>query len=106
MNTCDDRSQLVTHNMLIYFVVSVGILSSHFTSGLQSKGIDLVAHLCINESTKRNMSKSSENANQPPSFVVSTKSMFQLVSTGDIIGRVQESKLYIYWFCFVDIVVL
>ena len=44
----------------------------------------------------------SENANQPPSFVVSTKSMLQLVSTGDIIGRVHV----IYPLVFVDIVVL
>ena len=48
-----------------------------------------MAHLCIYESTKRNMSKPRENTNQPPSFVVSAKSMFQLVSAGDIIGRVQ-----------------
>ena len=43
------------------------------------------------------MRKPSENANQPPSFVVSTKSMFQLVSTGDIIGRVQV--IYLLFFC-------
>ena len=79
-----------------------------FTVGLQShepKCIDLevgMAHLCIRELTKRNMSKPRENANQPPSFVVSTKSMLQLVSTDDIIGRVHV----IYLLVFVDIVVL
>ena len=53
-----------------------------------------MAHLCIDESTKRNMSKPRENrTNQPPSFVVSAKSMFQLVSDGDIIGRVQVIDL-------------
>ena len=62
-----------------------------------------MAHLCIYESTKRNMSKPSDNANQPPRFVVSAKSMFQLVSAGDIIGRVQV--IYIYWYV-VDTVVL
>ena len=61
-----------------------------------------MAHLCIHDSTKRNMSEPSENANQPQSFVVSTKSMFQMVSTGDIIGRVQV----IYLLVFVDIVIL
>ena len=64
-----------------------------------------MAHLCIYESTKRNMSKVSkprENTNQPPSFVVSSKSMFQLVSAGDIIGRVQVFDLLV----FIDIVVL
>ena len=35
-------------------------------------------------------------------FVVSAKSMFQLVSTGDIIGRVQVIDLLV----FIDIVVL
>ena len=78
---------------------------SHFTVGLQSKCIDLeisMTHLCIYESTKRNMSKPTENTNQPPSFVVSAKSMFQLVSAGDIIGRVQVLDLLV----FIDIVVL
>ena len=61
-----------------------------------------MSHLFIHYSTKQKMSKPSENANQSPSFVVSTKSMFELVSTGDIIGRVQD----IYLLIFVDIVVL
>ena len=61
-----------------------------------------MTHLCIHDSTKRNMTKPSENANQPPSFVVSTKLTFQLVSTGDIIGRVPV----IYILVFVDIVAL
>ena len=52
--------------------------------------------------TKRNMSKPKENASHPPSFVVSAKSMFQLVSAGDIIGRVQV----IYLLVFIDIVIL
>ena len=60
-----------------------------------------MAHLCIYESTKRNMTKPRENTNQPPSFVVSAKSMFQLVSVGDIIG-VQVIDLL----AFIDIVVL
>ena len=60
-----------------------------------------MAHLCIYESTKRNMSKPRENTNQPPSFVVSAKSMFQLVSAGDIIG-IQVIDLLV----FIDIVVL
>ena len=51
--------------------------------------------------TKHEQTK--ENANQPPSFVVSAKSMFQLFSTGDIIGRVPS---YISIVFFVDIVVL
>ena len=42
-----------------------------------------MVYVCIYESTKRNMSKPRENTNQPPSFVVSAKSMFQLVSAGD-----------------------
>ena len=61
-----------------------------------------MAHLCIYESTKRNMSKPRENTNQPPGFVVSAKSMFQLVSAGDIIGRIQVIDLLV----FIDIVVL
>ena len=61
-----------------------------------------MAHLCIYESTKRNMSKPRENTNQPPSFVVSAKSMFQLVSARDIIGRVQVFDILV----FVDIMVL
>ena len=61
-----------------------------------------MAHLCIYESTKRNMSKPRQNTNQPPSFVVSAMSMFQLVSAGDIIGRVQVIHLLV----FIDIVVL
>ena len=61
-----------------------------------------MAHLCIYESTKRNMSKPRENTNQPPSFVVSALSMFQLVNAGDIIGRVQVFDLLV----FIDIVVL
>ena len=48
------------------------------------------------------MSKPRENTNQPPSFVVYAKSMFQLVSAGDIIGRVQVIDLLL----FRDIVVL
>ena len=48
------------------------------------------------------MTKPRENTNQPPSFVVSAKSMFQLVSAGDIIGRVQVIDLLV----FIDIVVL
>ena len=60
-----------------------------------------MAHLCIYESTKRNMSKPRENANKPPSFVVSAKSMFQLVSVGDIFGRVQVIDVLV----FIDIVV-
>ena len=86
-------------------VVLDGTVSSYFTFGLQCKGIDLeisMTHLFIREATKRNMSKPIENVNQPTSFVVSAKSMFQLVSTGDIIGRV----LIIYLLVFVDIVVL
>ena len=43
-----------------------------------------------------------ENANQPLSLVLSAKSMFQLVSTGDTIGRVQV----VYLVVFVDIVIL
>ena len=61
-----------------------------------------MAHLCIYESTKRNMSKPRENTNQPPSFVVSAYSIFQLVRAGDIIGRVQGFDLLV----FIDIVVL
>ena len=61
-----------------------------------------MAHLCIDESTKWNMSKPRENTNQPPSFVVSAKSMFQLVSVCDIIGTVQVIDLLV----FIDIVVL
>ena len=64
-----------------------------------------MAHLCIYESTKRNMSKPRQNTNQPPSFmgfIASAKSMFQLVSAGDIIGRVQVRDLLV----FIDIVVL
>ena len=61
-----------------------------------------MAHLCLYESTKRNMSKPRENTNQPPSCVVSAKSMFQLVSAGDIIGRAQVINLLV----FMDIVVL
>ena len=61
-----------------------------------------MVQFCIHESTKRNMRKPRENANQSLSFVVSAKSMFQLVSTGDIIGKVQV----IYLLVFVDIVVL
>ena len=61
-----------------------------------------MAHLCIYESTKRNMSKPRENTNQPPSFVVFAKSMFKLISAGDMIGRVQVIDLLI----FIDIVVL
>ena len=61
-----------------------------------------MAHLCINESTKRNMSKPRENANQPLSFVVFTKSMFQLISAGGIIGGVQVIDLLV----FIDIVIL
>ena len=52
-----------------------------------------MAHLCIYESTKRNISKPKDNTNQPPSFVVSAKSMYQLVSAGDIMGRVQDIDL-------------
>ena len=59
-----------------------------------------MTHLCIYESTKLNLSKSSENANQPARFVVFTKSMFQLVTSSE------ESKLCIYWVFFVDIVIL
>ena len=61
-----------------------------------------MAHLCIYESTKRNMSKPRQNTNQPPSFIASAKSMFQLVSAGDIIGKVQVRDLLV----FIDIVVL
>ena len=46
-------------------------------------------YLSVYESSKQNKSKPRENANQSPSFVVSAKSMFQLASVGDIIGRVQ-----------------
>ena len=57
-------------------------------------------------STKHNMSQpranAGENANQPPSFVVSPKSMFQQVSVGDIIGIVQVISLLVL----IDIVVL
>ena len=60
-----------------------------------------MAHLCIYESTKRNMGKPRENVNQPPSIVVSAISMFQLVFAGDIIGRVQVIDLLV----FIDIVV-
>ena len=61
-----------------------------------------MARLCIYESTKRNMSKHRENTNQPPSFVVSAKSMFQLVNAGDIIGRAQVIDILVL----IDIVVL
>ena len=61
-----------------------------------------MAHLSIYESTKRNMRKPRENTNQPPNFVVSAKSMFQLGSAGDIIGRVQVIDLLV---C-IDIVAL
>ena len=61
-----------------------------------------MAHLCMHESTKRNMNKPRENTNQPLSFVVSAKSMFQLVIAGDIIERVQVIDLLV---C-IDIVVL
>ena len=61
-----------------------------------------MAHLCIYESTKRSMSKPRENTNQPPIFVVSAKSMFQLVSAGEIIGRFQVIDILV----FIDIVVL
>ena len=54
-----------------------------------------MTHLCIYESTKRNRSKPWENTNQPSSFVVSAKSIFQLVSAGDIIGRVQVINLLV-----------
>ena len=60
-----------------------------------------MAHLCL----KAEHEQTKGNANQPPSLVVSRlfyKSMFQLVSTGDIIGRVQV----IYLLVFVDIVIL
>ena len=58
-----------------------------------------MAQLCIYELTKRNMSKHRENTNQPPSFVVSAKSMFQLVSAGDIIGRVRYRSIGFYRYC-------
>ena len=61
-----------------------------------------MTHFCIYESTKRNMSKRRENVNQPPSFVDSAKSMFQLVSAGDIIGRDQVIDILV----FIDIAVL
>ena len=48
------------------------------------------------------MSNPRENTNQPQSFLVSAKSMFQLVSAGDIIGRVQVLNPLV----FIDIVVL
>ena len=47
------------------------------------------------------MNKPNENVNQPLSLVVATKSMFQLCSTGDIIGRVKViyiGILYILWY--------
>ena len=43
-----------------------------------------------------------ENTNQPPSFVVTPKSMIPLVSTGDIIGIVHVIYILVF---FVDIVV-
>ena len=39
-----------------------------------------------------------DNVNQKPSFVVSAKSMFQLVSTGDIIERVQVIDLSVWYY--------
>ena len=69
----------------------------HESTGLYASPEINMAHLCIHEPTKRNTSKPSENTNHPPTFVVSTKSMFQLVSTCDIIGRVQV--IYLLVFC-------
>ena len=76
----------------------MGTISSHFTVGLQSKGTDLeisMAHLCFHESIKRNMGKPSENANQPSSFAVSTKSI--CFNWSALVTSSEESRLYIYW---------
>ena len=73
--------------VVILYFVSDGTISPHFTTGLQSKGIDQeirMTHLCIHESTQLR-------------GIVATKSTIQLTSTdnssrafitGDIIVRV------------------
>ena len=63
-------------------------------------GFDInMTHLCIHESTKRNMSKPSERANQSRSIVASTKSTFQLVSTLDITWRVDILYIFVIIWC-------
>ena len=80
-------------------VVSEGTVLSDLTAGLQPKGIGIdknMKHCEFMSQPSGASANQGKSANQPRSFVAATKSMFQLVSTCDITGRVQVPYLFVF----------